>query len=76
VYDNAKAERDLGFATTVPLVETFRRQIRWMEEAGKLRRVDEEPCEDCLIGAWRAGNDRIDDPRWVDANPWGNNTEN
>ena len=76
VYDNARAERDLGFATTVPLAETFRRQIRWMEEAGKLRRVDEEPCEDCLIEAWRAGNDRIDDPRWIDANPWGNNTEN
>ena len=76
VYDNAKAERDLGFATTVPLVETFRRQIGWMEDSGKLRRIDEDPCEDCLIEAWRAGHDRIDDPRWVDGNPWGNHTEN
>ncbi len=76
VYDNAKAERDLGFATTVPLLETFRRQIRWMEDSGTLRRVDDEPCEDCLLDAWRAGIDRIDDPRWVDCNPWGNNTEN
>jgi len=76
VYDNAKAERDLGFATTVPLVETFRRQIRWMEDSGTLRGVDDEPCEDCLLDAWRAGNDRIADPRWVDANPWGNHTEN
>lgn len=76
VYDNRKAERDLGFSTTVPLVETFRRQIRWMEDAGTLRRVDDEPCEDCLVAAWRAGADRIDDPRWVDFNPWGNHTEN
>jgi len=76
VYDNAKAERDLGYATTVPLVETFRRQIRWMEEDRELRRVDQEPCEDCLIDAWRAGRDAIDDPRWVDGNPWGNDTEN
>jgi len=76
VYDNTKAERDLGFRTTVPLVETFRRQVRWMEETGKLRGADEEPCEDCLIAAWRAGKGRIDDPRWVDENPWGNHTEN
>jgi len=76
VYDNTKAERDLGFRTAVPLVETFRRQVRWMEDTGKLRGVDEEPCEDCLVGAWRAGQDRVDDPRWVDENPWGNKTEN
>jgi nucleoside-diphosphate-sugar epimerase len=76
IYDNTRAERDLGFATTVPLVETFRRQIRWMEDAGALRTVDDEPCEDCLVEAWRAGADRIDDPRWVDFNPWGNQTEN
>jgi nucleoside-diphosphate-sugar epimerase len=76
VYDNRKAERDLGFATTVSLAETFSRQIRWMEDAGTLRSVDEDPCEDCLIDAWRAGTDRIDDPRWVDFNPWGNHTEN
>jgi len=72
-----RPRRDLCFRTVVPLVETFRRQIRWMEETGKLRGVDEEPCEDCLVGALGApGKDRIDDPRWVDENPWGNNTEN
>jgi nucleoside-diphosphate-sugar epimerase len=76
VYDNAKARADLGFATTVPLVETFRRQIRWMEESGTLQRVEDEPCEDCLLEAWTAGRTEIDDPRWVDWNPWGNNTEN
>lgn len=47
-----------------------------MEEAGTLRTVDDDPCEDCLLDAWRAGTDRVDDPRWVDFNPWGNNTEN
>ena len=76
VYDNTKAERDLGFATTVPLGQTFRRQIRWMEDTAALRNVDEEPCEDCLLDAWRTGADRIDDPRWADFNPWGNATEN
>ena len=76
VFDNRKAERDLGFATTVPLVETFRRQIGWMEDTGAMRAVEDEPCEDCLIATWRAGKDRIDDPRWVDFNPWGNQTEN
>jgi nucleoside-diphosphate-sugar epimerase len=76
VFDNAKAERDLGYRTTVPLIETFRRQIAWMEHTGSLRPVEDEPCEDCLVAAWRAGTDRIDDPRWVDGNPWGNGTEN
>jgi nucleoside-diphosphate-sugar epimerase len=76
VYDNTKAERDLGFRTAVPLVETFRRQIRWMEEVGQCPPVDKDPCEECLLRAWKAGDERIDDPRWVDFNPWGNNTEN
>lgn len=77
VYDNAKAERDLGFRTTVPLIETFRRQIAWMESAGALKRVEEDPCEDVLIDGWRAGREWLgDDPRWIDWNPWGNNTEN
>jgi nucleoside-diphosphate-sugar epimerase len=76
IYDNSKAERDLGFRTTVPLVETFRRELRWMEENGKLRTIEEEPCEDSLLAAWRAGRDSIEDPRWMDWNPWGNETTN
>jgi len=77
VYDNSKAERDLGFRTTVPLVETFRRQIAWMESAGTLRSVAQEPCEDVLLEAWKAGREWLgSDPRWVDANPWGNHPEN
>jgi nucleoside-diphosphate-sugar epimerase len=77
VYDNSKAERDLGFSTTVPLLETFRRQIRWMEESGTLKAVDQEPCQDVLLEGWRRHAQWLgDDPRWVDWNPWGNNTEN
>jgi nucleoside-diphosphate-sugar epimerase len=76
VFDNAKAEADLGFATTVPLVETFRRQIGWMEATGRVRGVADDPCEDCLLDAWHAGNTVIEDPRWQDVNPWGNHTEN
>lgn len=77
VYDNAKAERDLGFRTTVPLIETFRRQIAWMEGSGTLKRVEEEPCEDVLLEGWKKGREWLgDDPRWVDWNPWGNNPEN
>jgi nucleoside-diphosphate-sugar epimerase len=77
VYDNSKAAADLGFRTTVPLVETFRRQIAWMEAAGALKRVDEEPCQDLLIDAWEHGREWLGDkPGWVDWNPWGNGTEN
>lgn len=77
VYDNSKAERDLGFRTTVPLLETFRRQIRWMEESGTLKRVEDEPCEDVLLDGWKAGKEWLgDDPRWLDWNPWGNQPEN
>jgi len=77
VYDNAKAERDLGFSTTVPLVETFRRQIRWMESAGTLKTVDQETCQDVLLDGWRRQAQWLgDDPRWVDWNPWGNHPEN
>lgn len=77
VYDNSKAERDLGFSTTVPLLETFRRQIRWMEESKTLKTVSEELCEDVLLDGWKRQAQWLgNDPRWVDWNPWGNNTEN
>ncbi len=77
VYDNSKARRDLGFATTVPLVETFRRQIRWMEDSGTLKRHEDESCQDVLLEGWQGRKEWIgDDPRWVDWNPWGNNPEN
>jgi nucleoside-diphosphate-sugar epimerase len=76
IFDNAKAARDLGFRTTVSLVETFRRQAAWMKEPGNTwPRTEEEPYEDVLIDAFERG--ATPDPASVhDFNPWGNGTEN
>jgi nucleoside-diphosphate-sugar epimerase len=72
IFDNSKARKDLGFRTTVPLVETFRRQIAWMESAGKLKSVEEDPLEDILIERFHERRlDRVPE----DSNPWGNNAE-
>jgi nucleoside-diphosphate-sugar epimerase len=77
IYDNAKAEKDLGFQTTVPLVETFRRQIRWMEATNTLKPAAQEPCQDILLEGWKRQAQWLgSDPHWGDWNPWGNNTEN
>jgi nucleoside-diphosphate-sugar epimerase len=73
LFDNSKAARDLGFKTTVPLVETFRRQVAWMEKADKLRRVEEEPFEDRMIEAFRKGKEPVLE-EGMDFNPWGNGT--
>jgi nucleoside-diphosphate-sugar epimerase len=71
VFDNARAARDLGFRTTVPLVETFRRQIAWMESRGPIARVEDDPFQDLLIEAFRSGS-RPAPERLRDFNPWGN----
>lgn len=73
-FDNAKAEADLGFRCEVPLVETFRRQIRWMEETGRLARAEEDPFEDVLIEAYRKGK-KPDPAAFRDFNPWGDEPE-
>ncbi|WP_437954170.1 hypothetical protein WME98_00095 [Sorangium sp. So ce296] len=74
IFDNGKAARDLGFRTTVPLVETFRRQIAWSERAGTYRRADEEPLQDVLLDAFTRGQKPA--PGQVhDFNPWGNEPE-
>jgi nucleoside-diphosphate-sugar epimerase len=73
IYDNRKAAQDLGFKTTVPLVETFARQIRWMERAGKLKASSEEHVQDELVAAWREKRDVVPG-RFEDWNPWGNGT--
>jgi nucleoside-diphosphate-sugar epimerase len=74
IFDNRKAARDLGFRTTVPLVETFRRQIAWMEKSGKVARAEDEPFEDVLLEAF-AANRRPAPERFRDFNPWGNNQQ-
>jgi nucleoside-diphosphate-sugar epimerase len=73
VFDNSKAAKDLGFKTTVPLVETFRRQVAWMEKTGKLRKAEEEPFTDLMIAAYRSGKTPVL-PEGMDFNPWGNGT--
>lgn len=73
VFDNSKAARDLGFKTAVPLVETFRRQIEWMEQAGKLRKAEEESVQTELIAAWQAQRP-VTPGVFEDWNPWGNGT--
>jgi nucleoside-diphosphate-sugar epimerase len=70
IFDNSKAARDLGFQTTVPLVETFRRQIAWMESAGELTTMDQEPLQDILIERFEG---RDQGRPLHDFNPWGNN---
>jgi nucleoside-diphosphate-sugar epimerase len=73
VFDNGKAARDLGFKTRVPLVETFRRQIAWMESAGKLKKSSEERVQTELCAAWSEGRP-VQAGRFEDWNPWGNGT--
>jgi nucleoside-diphosphate-sugar epimerase len=75
IFDNSKAARDLGFRTTVSLVETFRRQVAWMEKAGKMKKVEEDPFEDLMIEAFRKGTKPVL-PEGMDFNPWGNQTTN
>ena len=74
IFDNSKAARDLGFKTTVPLVETFRRQIAWMEETGKLKKAEEESVQTELCAAWTEKRD-VKPGRFEDWNPWGNGTK-
>jgi nucleoside-diphosphate-sugar epimerase len=73
VFDNRKAARDLGFKTTVSLLETFRRQITWMEEEGLLKASASEQVQDELSAAWLEKRDIVPG-RFEDKNSWGNST--
>ncbi len=75
IFDNSKAKRDLGFKTTVPLVETMRRQLDWMEKKGKVQKAGEDPFQDLVIEAFRKGTKEFRQPL-NDFNPWGNETTN
>ena len=75
IFDNSKAKRDLGFKTTVPLVETFHRQVEWMEKAGRSKKVEKEPFEDLMIEAYQKNKKPLL-PEGMDFNPWGNGTTN
>ena len=73
IFDNSKAKRDLGFKTTVPLVETWKRQFAWMEQTGKTKKVEDERYEDLMIEAFRSGK-KPELTEGMDFNPWGNGT--
>jgi nucleoside-diphosphate-sugar epimerase len=73
IFDNGKAARDLGFRTTVPLVETFRRQIAWMDRSGKVARVEDDPFADQVIAAYEK-KQRPAPGDLRDFNTWGNET--
>jgi hypothetical protein len=75
IFDNSKAARDLGFKTTVPLEETFRRQVAWMEKRGKMKDVMDEPFEDLMIAGYQKNQRDFLDSK-LDWNPWGNATTN
>jgi hypothetical protein len=75
IFDDSKAKADLGFATTVSLVETFKRQIAWMEAEGKLLKAEKEPVQSVLTEAYQKGG--VPAPgSFVDFNPWGNQATN
>lgn len=73
IYDNSKAERDLGFRTTVSLNELFRRQIAWMQDEGLLKATGDETVQDELSAAWNEKRG-IRPGAFEDKNPWGNGT--
>jgi hypothetical protein len=73
IFDNSKAKRDLGFRTTVPLVDVWKRQFAWMEEVGKTKKVEEDIFEDLMIEAYQKGTKPVL-PEGMDWNPWGNST--
>ncbi len=75
IFDNTKAEKDLNFKTTVPLMETFRRQIHWMEKTGRVLPAESDRFEDIMIDSYKSG---VMPPSegWTDFNTWGNNTTN
>src|SRR5581483_9759551 len=70
-FNNAKAKRDLGFRTSVPLAEVFRRSIAWMEQKGKLKKSQEEPLQDILVRAHMERQHPSAYPGFVDMNAWG-----
>lgn len=59
VFDNTKAERDLGFTYTIPWVEGVKRTIDWLDANGKLENSDDDPLDDALIAAWEKAGEAL-----------------
>ena len=53
VFDNSKAQRDLGFEYTIAWEEGVRRTVAWLEEHDEIRDADDVPFDDRLVEAWR-----------------------
>jgi len=62
--------RDMGFKTTVPLVETFRRQVAWMEKSGKTKKWKTSPSRTCCSPRAGVAPSPSSPKAWTQ--PWGN----
>ncbi|MES1227572.1 MAG: NAD-dependent epimerase/dehydratase family protein [Armatimonadota bacterium] len=51
-YDNARAKKDLGFATTVPFSEGAKRTIDWIKANGGFQPASADPVTDKVVAAW------------------------
>ncbi len=54
IYDMSKARRDFGWRQTIPLVESHRRTIRWLEANGRIEPWDASPAYEQILVAWQA----------------------
>jgi nucleoside-diphosphate-sugar epimerase len=59
VFDNSRAQRDLGFRYTVPFVEGVRRTAAWLDERGLIESSAGAPWQDRVIEAWQRLGDRL-----------------
>jgi nucleoside-diphosphate-sugar epimerase len=52
IFDNSRAQADLGFAQTIPFAQGVRQTVRWLETNAPRTPVADDPLEDRLIEAW------------------------
>lgn len=53
VYSNAKLKRDVPeYRSAMPYEEGVRRTVAWMDQHGKVARLESDPLEDRLVAAW------------------------
>lgn len=52
IFDNAAAQRDLGFAYTIPVAEGFRLLVDWVLEHARVEPAEAHPFYDRLIASW------------------------
>ncbi|MHB1319892.1 MAG: NAD-dependent epimerase/dehydratase family protein, partial [Anaerolineae bacterium] len=62
IFDNTAARRDLGFLYHIPVLEGFRRTVRWLQANDQVQPAETAPYYDALIHAWeRVGGDLVSD---------------